>query len=220
MIADDRAAARGCYWGLGNESKLEARPCSCLRSGTSRWNACGCLAACSWRPCSIEAPTHLTALLCWVKHAELLLEKPGQWEIPVGQDCRSHWKRELVPVWRQLVSYQEIYSAREVHNTNWFFPLLPLLLLLIKKQKQTKTGCHIWYNTGSQRKAIVQQFLTTNTHLISNVALWKTQCMFGLFNASKNFTIETYMWCGRYAHNFTVVRTTYSMTHRYCKNAN
>lgn len=66
----------------------------------------------------------------------------------------------------------------------FFFPLLPLLLLLIKKNK-TKNGCHIWYNTGSQRKAIVQQFLTTNTHLISSVALWKTQCMFGLFNASK-----------------------------------
>lgn len=62
-----------------------------------------------------------------------------------------------------------------------FSPLLPLLLLLIKKQNKTKNGCHIWYNTGSQRKAIVQQFLTTNTHLISSVELWKTQCMSGLF---------------------------------------
>lgn len=130
-----------------------------------------------------------TALLSETQ--SVLLEKWGQRELAFGQGCRSHWKRELVPVWRQLVSYQEIYSAREVHNTKFFFffPLLPLLLLLIKKNK-TKNGCHIWYNTGSQRKAIVQQFLTTNTHLISSVALWKTQCMFGLFNASK----KLYYW--------------------------
>lgn len=72
-----------------------------------------------------------TALLSETQ--SVLLEKWGQRELAFGQGCRSHWKRELVPVWRQLVSYQEIYSAREVHNTKFFFffPLLPLLLLLI-----------------------------------------------------------------------------------------
>lgn len=55
----------------------------------------------------------------------------------------------------------------------------------LKKKKKKKDLFHIWYNTGSRRKAIVQQFLTTNTHLISSVALWKTKFMFGLFNFSK-----------------------------------
>jgi len=36
----------------------------------------------------------------------------------------------------------------------------------------------------------------------------------------KSFTIETYTWCGKYAHTLTVVKTTYSMTHKYCKKAN
>lgn len=79
-----------------------------------------------------------TALLSETQ--SVLLEKWGQRELAFGQGCRSHWKRELVPVWRQLVSYQEIYSAREVHNTKFFFffPLLPLLLLLIKKKTKQK----------------------------------------------------------------------------------
>lgn len=62
-----------------------------------------------------------TALLSETQ--SVLLEKWGQRELAFGQGCRSHWKRELVPVWRQLVSYQEIYSAREVHNTKFFFSL-------------------------------------------------------------------------------------------------
>lgn len=57
-------------------------------------------------------------------------------------------------------------------------------------KKKKKDLFHIWYNTGSRRKAIVQQFLTTNTHLIASVALWKTKCMFGLFNFFK----KLYYW--------------------------
>lgn len=171
----------GSIQGMGREGGWEGCPCWCLGSGTSLLGSWSCQSH-SW--CPWPAPTSLQCHF-------------GDTEAP-GADCTWSGLQELS--WeRKGLKAAHILSrnlqVRRAHNTNSFFLCrccyYSFWLKKKKGKKEKKNLFYIWYNTGSQRKAIVQQILTTNTHLISSVALWETKCMSRLiFNVSKNL----YYW--------------------------